>query len=107
MKNHLDSFYKNKRILITGNSGFKCSWLTIILNDFGANVIKAIEGKHANGEWHYHKLKNETFYLESGKLKIYYGTHKDIKKAKILIMNPHIKQKYYDKLQGVHPNHGK
>ena len=25
--------------------------------DFGANVIKAIEGKHANGEWHYHKLK--------------------------------------------------
>ena len=24
--------------------------------NFGANVIKAIEGKHANGEWHYHKL---------------------------------------------------
>ena len=23
--------------------------------NFGANVIRAIEGKHANGEWHYHK----------------------------------------------------
>ena len=39
MKNHLNSFYKNKRILITGNSGFKGSWLTIILKEFGANVM--------------------------------------------------------------------
>ena len=39
MKNQLDSFYKNKRILITGNSGFKGCWLTIILKEFGANVM--------------------------------------------------------------------
>ena len=39
MKNHLNSFYKKKRILITGNSGFKGSWLTIILKEFGANVM--------------------------------------------------------------------
>ena len=32
---------------------------------FGANVIKAIEGKHANGEWHYHKLKFQMVYISN------------------------------------------
>ena len=30
--------------------------------NFGANVIKAIEGKHANGEWHYHKVDFQMVY---------------------------------------------
>ena len=29
------------------------------------------EGKRCS--WHYHKLKDETFYLQSGKLLLYYG----------------------------------
>ena len=60
----------------------------VIVNNKGycGKILCINKGKHTS--WHYHKLKNETFYLESGKLKIYYGTHKDIKKAKILIMNP-------------------
>lgn len=33
------SFYKNKKVLITGNTGFKGSWLTIWLNKLGAEVI--------------------------------------------------------------------
>lgn len=33
------SFYKNKKILITGNTGFKGSWLTIWLNKLGAEVV--------------------------------------------------------------------
>ena len=28
----LEKFYKNKKILITGNTGFKGSWLTLILS---------------------------------------------------------------------------
>lgn len=32
-------FYKNKRVFITGNTGFKGSWLTRILLYFGAEVI--------------------------------------------------------------------
>lgn len=34
-----DDFYKNKRVLITGHTGFKGSWLTIWLNAMGAEVI--------------------------------------------------------------------
>ena len=30
--------YKNKSVLITGNSGFKGSWLTIWLESLGAEV---------------------------------------------------------------------
>ena len=35
----LKNFYKNKRIFVTGHSGFKGTWLCLILNYFGANVI--------------------------------------------------------------------
>ena len=30
--------YKNKKVLITGNTGFKGSWLTIWLLKLGANI---------------------------------------------------------------------
>lgn len=38
-KNQYLNFYKNKKVLITGNTGFKGSWLTHILLSFGADVI--------------------------------------------------------------------
>ena len=31
------NFWKNKRILITGHTGFKGSWLALLLNQLGAN----------------------------------------------------------------------
>lgn len=34
-----DNFYKNKRVLITGHTGFKGSWLAIWLHELGAEVI--------------------------------------------------------------------
>lgn len=34
-----DNFYKGKRVLITGHTGFKGSWLSIWLNELGAEVI--------------------------------------------------------------------
>ena len=34
----LDSF-KGKKVLVTGHTGFKGSWLTAWLNELGANVI--------------------------------------------------------------------
>ena len=40
--------------------------------NFGANVIKAIEGKHANGEWHYHKLNFQMVYILKGWVKFIY-----------------------------------
>jgi CDP-glucose 4,6-dehydratase len=35
----IQKFYKNKKILITGHTGFKGSWLSIWLKQLGANVI--------------------------------------------------------------------
>ena len=35
----IDDFYKDKKILITGHTGFKGSWLSIWLNMMGAEVI--------------------------------------------------------------------
>lgn len=35
----LNSFYKNKKVLITGHTGFKGSWLAFWLKELGANVI--------------------------------------------------------------------
>lgn len=32
-------FWKNKRILITGHTGFKGSWLTLLLNELGAKLF--------------------------------------------------------------------
>lgn len=33
------NFYKGKKVLITGHTGFKGSWLTIWLNELGADII--------------------------------------------------------------------
>ena len=36
---NLNNFYKNKKVLVTGHTGFKGSWLSIWLLNLGANVI--------------------------------------------------------------------
>ena len=38
MLRNLKKFYRNKKILITGNTGFKGSWLTMLLNSFGSKI---------------------------------------------------------------------
>ena len=38
MIKNIFTIYKNKKILITGNTGFKGSWLSFYLNLVGANV---------------------------------------------------------------------
>ena len=40
--------------------------------NFGANVIKAVEDKHANGEWHYHKLDFQMVYILKGSVEFEY-----------------------------------
>jgi len=34
-----NNVYKNKTVLVTGHTGFKGSWLSIWLNELGANVV--------------------------------------------------------------------
>lgn len=38
--------------------------------------------------WHYHKIKDETFYLHSGKIYLWYGWDNDLAKAEMKIMEP-------------------
>mgnify|MGYP001227685455 FL=1 len=32
------AFWKNKDVLITGHTGFKGTWLSLMLNELGANI---------------------------------------------------------------------
>ena len=38
--------------------------------------------------WHYHKIKDEVFYLQSGKLLVKYSEQDDIEKAQEMILEP-------------------
>lgn len=44
--------------------------------------------KNKKCSWHYHKLKDETFYLQSGKIMLYYSDDDDLNASKKLILNP-------------------
>ena len=39
MKDLFNNFYKGKRVLVTGHTGFKGSWLSIWLHELGAEVV--------------------------------------------------------------------
>jgi len=42
--------------------------------------------KNKRCSWHYHKLKDETFYIQSGKVHLFYGDGDDLSKAKTTIL---------------------
>ena len=44
------------------------------------------EGKRCS--WHYHKVKDEVFYLQSGKMLVKYSDDDDINFSKELLLNP-------------------
>ena len=58
-------YYKNKKVLITGHTGFKGTWLSIWLSKLGANVIgfsKDIPTTPSMFEVLEVEKKNKTFY---------------------------------------------
>ena len=38
--------------------------------------------------WHFHKKKDEVFYVQSGKIKIYYGWNDNIEMASVAVLEP-------------------
>lgn len=55
-----DSFFNRKRVLITGHTGFKGSWLAIWLNELGADVIGiALEPSTQNDNYVLSGIKNK------------------------------------------------
>ena len=53
--------------------------------DYCGKLLHMIKGKKSS--WHYHTLKDETFYLQDGKILLKYSDDDDIKKAKEIVLN--------------------
>ncbi len=47
-------------------------------------LLYFVKGKQCS--WHYHKLKDEVFYVQSGKIKVFFGKHDDIEKSNTCIL---------------------
>jgi|TARA_R100001463_G_C3516686_1_gene220451 quercetin dioxygenase-like cupin family protein len=57
----------------------------IVNNDeYCGKLLFFNEGKKCS--WHYHKIKDETFYLQSGQMYLTYGDSDDINEAKTIIL---------------------
>ena len=67
------NFWKNKNVLITGHTGFKGSWLCLILSIFGANVYGYSLKPHTKSLFNYLKIEKKI-------KKSFYGNIKDKKK---------------------------
>ena len=78
----LKRFYNKKTVLITGITGFKGSWLGLILKQFGANVIGySLKPQSDNDLFIKSNLKDKINYN-------YYDDIKDIDKLK-QVFNTH------------------
>ena len=53
--------------------------------EYCGKLLHMINGKRCS--WHYHTLKDETFYLQEGKILLKYSDEDDIKQAKELVLN--------------------
>ena len=53
--------------------------------DYCGKLLHMIKGKKCS--WHYHTLKDETFYLQEGKILLKYSDDDDIEKAKEIVLN--------------------
>ena len=52
--------------------------------EYCGKLLHIIKGKQCS--WHYHKLKDETFYLQEGRLRVKYSDDDDRDNAKEMIM---------------------
>ena len=59
--------------------------LIVNKEDYCGKLLHMIKGKKCS--WHYHTLKDETFYLQDGKILLKYSDDDDIKKAKEIVLN--------------------
>ena len=61
-------FWLNKRVLVTGHTGFKGSWLLVWLNMLGANVyglsLSPLEGKSLFTEITNEKVLSKDFFVD-------------------------------------------
>ena len=65
--------------------------------DYCGKLLYFIKGRKCS--WHYHKLKDETFYIQSGKILLKYSDSDDISDAKEIILNKGDKFHIYRQLR--------
>ena len=49
-------------------------------------LLYFVKGKRCS--WHYHKIKDEVFYVQSGKMLVKYASHDDIDNANEVVLGP-------------------
>ena len=54
--------------------------------EYCGKLLYFVKGKKCS--WHYHKLKDETFYIQSGELSLIYGDSNDKSQAKTVTLKP-------------------
>ena len=64
--------------------GFE-KWI-VNCEEYCGKLLYLVKGKRCS--WHYHKLKDEVFYVQSGKVLIKYSDNDDLSQAKELILSP-------------------
>lgn len=53
--------------------------------EYCGKLLFFIQGKRCS--WHYHKTKDEVFYLQSGKIMLSYSMNDDLEGAKKIVLN--------------------
>jgi mannose-6-phosphate isomerase-like protein (cupin superfamily) len=72
------------QILVNKGWGYE-KWITNNSNYCG-KLLFFYAGKKCS--WHYHKLKDEVFYIQSGKVQVLYSEQDNRLEAKSIILNP-------------------
>ena len=71
-----------QQVFVPKGWGFE-KWL--VNNDkYCGKLLYFVKGKKCS--WHYHKIKDEVFFIQSGKILLRYGRDKDIAKCKEMVL---------------------
>ena len=107
---NLDKFYSGKRILVTGHTGFKGAWLSLILQRFGAKVY-GISLKPEDFRGNFYNIirlnkKIKSYYVDLSDYKKLYETIGKIKPEIIfhLAAQPYVIRSYKDPLETIQSN---
>ena len=64
--------------------GFE-KWI-VNCDKYCGKLLYFVKGKKCS--WHYHELKDEVFYIQSGRILVKYSEQDEIEKANELVLNP-------------------
>ena len=81
------NFWKNKKVFVTGHTGFKGSWLCIFLRHLGAEITGySLKPKLRNNLYDFAKIKKITKRSVISDIRNYTKLHQEIKKSKAKII---------------------